>query len=369
LYFDYVVVGAGISGLTIAERIASQLGTRVLIVEKRRHIGGNCADAYDADGLLVHTYGPHIFHTVHKDVFDYLSAFTDWRLYQHRVLSYVDGQLLPFPICARTVSMLYGVPMAAPEVAEFLKSVAEPQRAIRTSEDVVIAAAGPYIYEKFFKQYTKKQWDVYPDELDPSVIARVPVRANGDERYFTDPYQGMPAAGYSAMFARMAAHPNISLLLGVDFAEVRGDIRCGTLIYTGPVDEYYRHEYGALKYRSIRMEFETYGVQEFQQAAVINYPNDYDFTRITEYKKLTGQIHEKTVISKEYPTWDGEPYYPVPQPAQQTLYAKYAERARTEKNVLFAGRLAEYRYYNMDAAVKAALALFETRIREGVQPE
>jgi len=358
-----VVVGAGISGLTVAERIANCLDERVLVVEKRGHIGGNCADEYNADGLLVHKYGPHIFHTSEKEVFDYLSRFTGWHLYQHRVLSYVDGQFLPFPICARTLRMLYGVDLSASETQDYLKSMAEPDRPIRSSEDVVIAAAGRDIYEKFFKYYTKKQWDVYPDELDPSVIARIPVRPGGDERYFTDTYQGLPINGYAQMFARIAAHPNIMLLLNTDFEQVRNDINYSTLIYTGRIDEFYGHEYGRLKYRSLRFDFETLDTEEYQPAAVVNYPNDYDFTRITEYKKLTGQKHSKTVISKEYPTWDGEPYYPVPMPKQQALYVQYAQRAEQEAHVLFQGRLGEYSYYNMDAAVKAALELFNKRIK------
>ena len=363
MFFKYVVVGAGISGLTVAERIANELCERVLVVEKRRHIGGNCADEYNADGLLIHTYGPHIFHTTHKKVFDYLSSFTQWRLYQHRVLSYTDGQYLPFPICARTLRMLYGIDLSASQAAEFLSSMAEPDRKITSSEDVVIAAAGKDIYEKFFKYYTKKQWDVFPSELDPSVIARVPVRAGVDERYFTDPYQGMPAAGYAPMFARMAANPNISMLLGTDYFEIKDDISYDTLIYTGPVDAYFGYEYGALKYRSLRFDFETLDTQDYQPSAVVNYPNDYDFTRITEYKKLTGQQHAKTVISKEYPTWEGEPYYPVPMSSEKALYAKYERRAQAEENVHFLGRLAQYKYVNMDAAVDAALALFEQKIR------
>lgn len=363
MYYKYVVVGAGISGLTIAERIANELGEKVLVIEKRGHIGGNCYDYYDKDGILIHKYGPHIFHTVHKKVYSYLSQFTDWNDYQHRVLTYVDGNLLPMPICARTINMLYNLNLSTSEVKGFLESVADGDREIQSSEDVVISKAGEYIYEKFFKNYTKKQWDIYPGELDPSVISRVPVRNNTDERYFTDQYQGMPAAGYTYMFENMVQCDKIKLLLNTDYKEVIDDIKYDQLIYTGPIDYFYNYEFGELKYRSIDVAFETKDTNDYQSASVVNYPNDYDFTRITEYTKLTGQKHDKTVISKEYPTWDGEPYYPVPIPEQKALYEKYKERAEADKKTLFAGRLAEYKYYNMDAVVLAALELFEDSIR------
>lgn len=363
MFYKYVVVGAGISGLTIAERIANELGEKVLIIEKRAHIGGNCYDYYDNSAILVHKYGPHIFHTAHKKVFDYLSKFTEWSDYQHRVLTYVDGNLLPIPICARTINMLYNLNLSTSEVKGFLESVADTEREIKSSEDVVISKAGEYIYEKFFKHYTKTQWDMYPDELDPSVISRVPVRYNTDERYFTDKYQGMPAFGYTKMFDKMIEGENIKLLLNTDYKQVISGIQYDNLIYTGPIDYYYDYEFGKLKYRSIDVVFETKDEDEYQSAAVINYPNDYDFTRITEYKKLTGQKCSKTVISKEYPTWNGEPYYPVPIEAQKTLYNKYKEKAETEKGTVFAGRLAQYKYYNMDAAVEAAISIFESQIK------
>lgn len=363
MFYKYVVVGAGITGLTIAERIANVLGEKVLVIEKRPHIGGNCYDYYDKDGILIHKYGPHIFHTAHKKVFDYLSTFTEWNNYQHRVLTYVDGNLLPMPICARTINMLYNLNLSTSEVKGFLERVADSEREIKSSEDVVISKAGEYIYDKFFKQYTKKQWDMYPSELDPSVISRVPVRYNTDERYFTDKYQGMPSAGYTHMFENMVKDGNIKLLLNTDYKEVISDIQYDHLIYTGPVDYYYDYEFGELKYRSIDVVFETKDVSDYQSAAVINYPNDYDFTRITEYTKLTGQNHRKTVISKEYPTWDGEPFYPVPVSEQQTLFSQYEKKADAETGTVFAGRLAEYKYYNMDAAVNAALEVFDSRIK------
>lgn len=361
--FKYVVVGAGISGLTVAEKISSELNEKVLVIEKRKTIGGNCYDYYNDDGILIHKYGPHIFHTSNKEVFDYLSRFTDWDIYQHRVLAYADGAYLPLPICARTINMLYNINLSTSEVKGFLKGVADSEREIRTSEDVVLSQAGQYIYEKFFKYYTKKQWDLDASELDPSVISRVPVRFSIDERYFTDQYQGMPSLGFTRMFENMADNPNIMILLGTDYKEVIGDIIYDHLIYTGPVDEYFGADMGALKYRSLNFVFETKDTDSYQQAAVINYPNDYDFTRITEYKKLTGQKHQKTTISKEYPTWEGEPYYPVPTAEQKQLYERYRQRAENEKNTLFLGRLASYRYVNMDAAVAAALETFNKQLK------
>lgn len=362
--FKYVIVGAGISGMTMAERIASQLGDPVLVVEKRGHIGGNCYDRYTKDGILIHQYGPHIFHTQSKQVFDYLSQFTQFDTYQHRVLTYVDGTLMPMPICRDTLNMLFGMSLSNDEVEEFLEKIRVKGLPIETSADVVLSRAGETIYEKFFKEYTKKQWDAYPDQLDPSVISRVPIRSNSDRRYFTDQYQGMPKGGYTAMFERMADHPNIKLLLHTSYQEIVGQIQFEKLIYCGPIDEYFDFRLGRLKYRSVRLEFETLAQEEFQPAAVVNYPNDYDFTRITEYKKLTGQQGSMTVISREYPTWEGEPYYPVPMEEQGALYAKYAALAEKERDVLFLGRLGQYRYYNMDAAVKAALDMFEQQVRK-----
>lgn len=359
--FKYVVVGAGISGLVMAERIANVLGERVLVIDKRNHIGGNCYDYYNEDGLLIHKYGPHIFHTKDPAVFSYLEHFTSFTCYQHKVLTYVDGNLLPMPICVKTINQLFGENLSNREVSAFLDTVREKDREIHTSEDVVLNKAGRVIYEKFFKEYTKKQWDAYPDKLDPSVISRVPIRDTIDDRYFTDPYQGMPKNGYTDMFQRMVDSKNISILLHTDYKAVIDDIEYEYLIYTGPIDYFYDYQFGPLKYRSVRIAFETLDQPSYQEAAVVNFPNDYDFTRITEYKKLTGQVSSKTVISKEYPTWEGEPYYPVPAEEQQALYRKYAGLAEQEKNVFFLGRLAEYRYYNMDAAVASALSLFKSQ--------
>ena len=356
-HIKYAVIGAGISGLTVARLIAEQLDREVLIIEKRRHIGGNCYDYYNQDGILVHKYGPHIFHTQNRRVFAFLSRFTEWNFYQHKVLTYVDGNLLPMPICAKTINMLFNMNLSCTEVQSFLDSVRDKDRKINNSEDVVLQGAGTLIYEKFFKNYTKKQWDAYPSELSPQVISRVPIRTSNDDRYFTDQYQGMPALGYTELLNRMADHSNIRLILGTDYRTL-GDLSDKSVICTAPIDEYFGYALGALKYRSLDIRLQSHHMTSYQPAAVINYPNDYDFTRITEYTKLTGQKRDTTVISLEYPTWEGEPYYPVMDQAQQSKYNEY--KALAAENVYFLGRLGEYRYYNMDAAVNAAFTLFDS---------
>lgn len=272
--FDYLVVGAGFAGSVMAERLASA-GRRVLIVERRSHIAGNAYDHFDADGLLVHRYGPHIFHTNSKDVFDYLSNFTEWRPYQHRVLAWVDGQHVPIPINLTTINTLYGLNLTSFEVEKYLSSVAEKREEIRTSEDVIVSRVGLELYEKFFKGYTKKQWGLDPSELDASVTARIPVRTNRDGRYFTDKYQAMPLHGFTRMFERMLDHPNIKVMLNTDYREVRELIPFREMIYTGPVDEFFDFRYGKLPYRSLQFRHETHSTERFQPEAVVNFPNEY----------------------------------------------------------------------------------------------
>ncbi len=355
--FDYLIVGAGFAGAVLAERLATQKNARVLLVDKRPHIAGNAFDFYNEDGLLVHRYGPHIFHTNSAKVFDYLSRFTAWRPYEHRVKSSVDGQLVPMPINLDTLNTLYGLNMSSGEVERFLSSVAEPKAEIRTSEDVVVSRVGRELYTKFFRNYTRKQWDLDPSELDASVTARVPIRSNKDDRYFTDQFQAMPLHGYTRMFERMLDHPNISILLNTDYADIREEVSFRELIFTGPVDEYFDYCYGKLPYRSLRFEHQTHNREQFQPAAVVNYPNEHAYTRVTEFKYLTGQEHAKTAIVYEHPTAEGDPYYPVPQPQNAELYARYRALAEAQPLVHFAGRLATYKYYNMDQVVAQALAL------------
>src|SRR5688572_8822185 len=356
--FDYLIVGAGFSGSTLAERLATQLDKKVLLVDKRNHIGGNAYDKYDDAGVLIHQYGPHIFHTNSKQVFDYLAKFTQWRAYQHRVLACVDGQLVPIPINLDTINTLYGLNLSSSELDNWFASVAEKREQIRTSEDVVVSKVGRELYEKFFRGYTRKQWGFDPSELDASVTARVPTRTNRDPRYFTDTYQAMPLHGYTRMFENMLAHENIKILLNTDYKDILDIIPFKKMIYTGPVDEFFDYRFGKLPYRSLQFQFETHNKKVHQSAPVINYPNDYAYTRVTEFKYLTGQECDKTTLVYEFPQDEGDPYYPVPRPENAELYRKYAALAQNTPNVHFAGRLATYKYYNMDQVVAQALTLF-----------
>ena len=356
--FDYLIVGAGFAGSVLAERLARGLGKKVLVVDRRAHIGGNAYDHYDDAGILVHKYGPHIFHTANLDVFDYLSRFTEWRNYQHRVLAFVDGQLVPIPINLDTINKLYGTNLNSAQMKDFLAARAEKLESIRTSEDVVVSKVGRELYEKFFRGYTRKQWGLDPSELDAQVTARVPTRTNRDSRYFTDAYQAMPRYGFTRMFEHMLDHPNIKILLNTDYTELLNDISFSTMIYTGPVDSFFDYRFGRLPYRSLEFKHETLDTPKFQQVAVVNYPNDYPFTRITEFKHLTGQQHAKTSIVYEYSHADGDPYYPMPRPENLELYERYQSLAKRAKGVLFVGRLATYKYYNMDQVVAQALTVF-----------
>jgi UDP-galactopyranose mutase len=362
--FDWLVVGAGFAGATVAERLAKDARQRVLVCERRNHIAGNAYDHYDDAGILVHRYGPHIFHTNSREVFEYLSHFTAWRPYQHRVLASVEGQLVPFPINLDTINRLYGLGLNALELERFLASQAEPRTPIRTSEDVVVSAVGRDLYLKFFRNYTRKQWDLDPSELDASVTARVPTRLNRDDRYFTDTYQAMPAHGYTRMFERMLDHPNIKLLLNVDYRELAGLVPFERMVYTGPIDEYFGFRYGKLPYRSLEFVFETHDTPVFQEAPVVNYPNEYAYTRVTEFKYLTGQEQARTTVVYEYPRGEGDPYYPVPRPENGALYKEYKSLADAEPRTAFVGRLATYKYYNMDQVVAQALATYR-RLRKG----
>ncbi len=356
--FDYLIVGAGFAGSVLAERLARNSNKKVLIIDRRNHIGGNAYDHYNDDGILIHKYGPHIFHTNSREVFEYLSHFTEWRPYQHRVLACVDGQLLPMPINLNTINLLYGLTLTSFEVEKFFAERAERRDPVRTSEDVVVSKVGRELYEKFFRNYTRKQWGCDPSELDAAVTARVPVRTNRDDRYFTDAYQAMPLHGYTRMFERMLDHPNIKIMLNTDYADIDGLIPYQELIYTGPVDEFFDFRYGQLPYRSLEFKHETHNRPQYQPVAVVNYPNDYLYTRITEFKHLTGQEHPKTAIVYEFPRAEGDPYYPVPAPENAEMYKKYKALADAATGVYFVGRLASYKYYNMDQVVAQALSLY-----------
>jgi UDP-galactopyranose mutase len=355
--YDFLVVGAGFAGSVTAERLASSLDARVLLIDRRNHIGGNAYDHYDDAGILVHRYGPHIFHTASREVFEYLSRFTEWRSYQHRVVAAVDGQLVPIPINLDTINQLTNGRFSSGELEAYFRSVAEPVPEVRTSEDVIVSKVGRELYEKFFRNYTRKQWGLDPSQLDASVTSRIPVRTNRDGRYFTDAYQAMPLHGYTRLFERMLDHPNINVMLSTDYREVQGLIPYDTLVYTGPIDEYFDHQFGVLPYRSLDFKFETVNVPIHQPAPVINFPNEYAYTRVTEFKYLTGQEHPKSTIVYEFPKDGGDPYYPVPRPENNELYRRYEGLAQGTPNVHFVGRLATYRYYNMDQVVAQALTL------------
>ncbi|HEV7912481.1 MAG TPA: UDP-galactopyranose mutase [Albitalea sp.] len=361
--FDYLIVGAGFAGSVLAERLARELGSRVLLVDKRHHIGGNAYDRYDDHGVLIHPYGPHIFHTNSADVFDYLSQFTQWRPYQHRVLASVDGQLVPLPIHLDTVNRLYGLSLTSFEMQQWLDSVAEKKDAIRNSEDVIVSKVGRELYNKFFRGYTRKQWGLDPSELDASVTARVPTRTNRDDRYFADIHQAIPLHGYTRMFEKMLDHPNIKLMLNTDYREIVDTLPWSHMVYTGPIDAFFNFKHGKLPYRSLQFEHRNLPQQQFQQVGTVNYPNDCRYTRISEFKHITGQSHPTTSVVYEYPCAEGDPYYPVPRPENAALYKRYEEDADAMDNVTFVGRLATYKYYNMDQVVGQSLAAFK-RLRQ-----
>jgi UDP-galactopyranose mutase len=370
--FDTLVVGAGFAGAVLAERLASQLGQRVLVVERRAHVGGNAHDRYDDAGILIHPYGPHIFHTNSADVFDYLSGFTAWRPYQHRVLASVDGQLVPMPINLDTVNRLYGLGLNSFELEAFFERVAEKPAAIRTSEDVVVAKVGRELYNKFFRGYTRKQWGLDPSELDASVTARVPTRTNRDDRYFTDTYQAMPLHGYTRLFERLLAHPNIKVMLNTDYREVADLLPWRHMVYTGPIDAFFDLHHGKLPYRSLEFRHETLPVEQFQSVGTVNFPNDFPYTRVSEFKHLTGQRHPATSVVYEIPRADGDPYYPVPRAENTERYRRYEADAEKLADISFVGRLATYKYYNMDQVVAQALTTFRRiaarRQAEGERP-
>lgn len=350
-----LIVGAGFAGSVVARELA-EAGHTVRVIDKRPHIAGNAFDELDPQGVLVHRYGPHIFHTNSERVWQYLSRFTEWRQYEHRVLGVVAGKTYPFPINRDTVNQLYGLDLDEIGVAAFFERVREPREPVRSSEDVVLNSVGRDLYEKFFLNYTRKQWGMEPSQLKAGVAARIPTRTNTDDRYFTDTYQAMPLHGYTRLFENMLDHPHITVETGVDFEDVKAQGGYAHLVYTGPLDAYFGHRFGPLPYRSLRFEHEHLpGVGRYQAVGTVNYPNDHAYTRITEFKHLTGQSHSGTSIVREYPMAEGEPYYPIPSDPNEVLFQRYEALAQAEPNVTFVGRLAQYRYYNMDQVVAAAL--------------
>ncbi len=357
---DILIVGAGFAG-SVTARILAEAGMKVNVIDKRSHIGGNAYDKTDSHGVLIHPYGPHIFHTNAKRIIEWLSRYTTWRFYEHRVLADVGGQLLPIPINRTTLNALYGETLDEKGAAAWFDRAREPRDPIRTSEDVVLNSVGPDLCEKFFRGYTRKQWGLDLSDLSAGVAARIPTRTNDDDRYFTDTYQFMPSAGYTEMFRRMLEHANISLQLNTDYFAIRNTIQPNHTIYTGPIDAFFDYCYGKLPYRSLSFQHEHLPTTpQYQKVGTVNYPNDFAYTRITEFKHLTGQSHTGTSLVREYPQAEGDPYYPIPRPDNEVLFQRYEQLAKMRTDITFVGRLAQYRYYNMDQVVGAAIAAAES---------
>ncbi len=361
--YDYLIVGCGFTGATLAERIASELDASVLIIDKKDHIGGISYDERDEHGILLGKYGAHIFHTLSEKVWKYISRFTAFNDYVHHVDAFYNGRFYALPLNLDTINAFFGTRLTAEKLPSFLDQLRERIADPRNAEEAVVGKVGWELYEAFFQNYTKKQWGMDPRELDASVTRRLPIRMNSDKRYFTDPWQGIPTEGYTKVFERMLDHKNIRLSLNTDFTDAVNAISHRFLVFTGPIDAYFNYLFGRLPYRSINFRFETHACEHVQHMGVVNFPNDYEYTRCVEYKWLYGQHHEKTTVSRDFPCWnDEEPYYPVPAPANRTLYLKYRELADQMPNTYFCGRLGSYTYYNMDECIAQALALFENRI-------
>ena len=380
--YDYVIVGAGLAGCVMAERIGNVLNKKVLIIEKRNHIGGNCYDYHDKNGILIHKYGPHIFHTNLENVWKYLSNFTNWYRYQHKVLGFIDGKNVPIPFNLNTLNNLLPESIAKNLENKLIDNFGIDEKIpilkLKDIEDFKFLSN--FVYEKIFLNYTKKQWGMKPDDLDPSVTERVPVFISKDNRYFQDKYQGIPREGYTKIFERMLKNENIKIMLSTDFKEIItiynnylclfGNKFMGKLIFTGKIDEFFDYKFGELPYRSLKFDFEKINQEYFQEVGTINYPNDYDFTRITEFKHFTYQKHPNTTIVKEFTQEHNKnikgkdiPYYPIPKKENVDIYEKYKEESNKYNNVFFVGRLAEYCYYNMDIVIHRALETFEEKIK------
>jgi len=352
--FDVVVVGSGLAGVVSANLLA-EAGKSVLVIEKKSHIGGNTYDCYNDHGVLIQKYGPHIFRTNNEKVWLYLSRFTEWHYYQHKVIARVKGLEVPFPINLDTYNALYGKQATREQFEKTLQSFARTQ-APKNAEEAVIYQVGTDLYNIFFKNYMIKHWGIHPKNLFADAVKRVPVRTDRETRYFTHRYQGIPKYGYTAMINKMLDHDNISVLMQIDYKKVIDQIKYHKMIYTAPLDYYFNYKFGTLDYRSLLFEERTYDQESFQCHAVVNYPNDYDYTRVTEYKKLTGQKHLKTTVHYEYPRAfdpdNNEPYYPILDHKNSSLKQKYLTLSQQLNKVVFIGRLAEYCYYTMDELVE-----------------
>lgn len=379
--FEYIIVGAGFAGSVMAERIANILNKKVLVIEKRDHIGGNCYDYCDKTGILVHKYGPHIFHTDLDHVWEYLSSFTDWHHYEHKVLGFVNKDKIPIPFNLNSLHRSFSSSVAQSIEQKLIETygygVKIPILKLMRSEDEDLRLLADYVYNNVFLNYTKKQWGMKPEDLDPSVTERVPLYISHDNRYFQDRYQGVPKDGYNKLFVRMLNNPNINLKMNTDSRELINikdneiffkDMKFkGVLIFTGSIDELFDYKFGKLPYRSLNFEFQTINQNTYQEVGTVNYPNNFNFTRITEFKHLTGQKNPKTSIVKEYPKFFDKksdiPYYPIPKIEYNKIYKKYAENVDNIDNLILVGRLADYKYFNMDSVIERTLTIFEEKIR------
>lgn len=370
---DILIIGAGISGATLAERYAS-IGKKVVVLEKRGHIAGNCYDEYDENGILVSKYGAHLFHTNDAGVWEYVQRFAEWYPWEHKVIARVDNKTVPIPVNINTVNILFGENISTEdEMKAWLDKNRIPFDKPKNGEEAVMNRVGPVLYEKMFKHYTKKQWDKYPEELNASVLERIPVRYNHDGRYFSDTYQALPKGGYTKVFENMLNHPNITVMLNTDYFDVKDQFEgFEKLFYTGPIDRFFEFQdemMEKLEYRSINFVTEHLDQEFFQENSVVNYPGqEVDYTRIIEYKHFGNQQSPKTSIVKEYTVDTGEPYYPVPNERNQQIYEKYREKADLLQNVYFVGRLANYKYFNMDQAFRNALDLFNSLEASNLKP-
>lgn len=360
---DIIIIGAGISGAVLAQKYAG-MGKKVLVIEKRGHIAGNCYDYIDDNGILVSKYGAHLFHTNEAQVWNYVNQYSDWYKWEHKVIANVDSQMVPIPVNITTVNRLMSEEITGEdEMTAWLEKNRITFDPPTNGKEAALNKVGPVLYEKMFRHYTKKQWDKYPEELDASVLDRIPVRTNYDERYFSDTYQALPVGGYTQLFEAILDHPNIEVLLDTDYFDIKEEVTgYEKLFYTGPIDRFFEFKHSLehkLEYRSINFVSETVDTEFFQENSVVNYPgNEVDFTRIIEYKHFGNQKSAKTTIVKEYTTDEGDPYYPVPNARNQLIYERYKKDAGALADVYFVGRLANYKYFNMDQAFKNALDLF-----------
>lgn len=368
---EWLVVGAGFTGATVARRLAEECGKRVLLIDRRAHLAGNAYDERDENGILVHRYGPHIFHSNSTRVVQFLSRFTAWRHYEHRVQALIEGRFVPLPFGLRAIDIVFPAARATNLKAKLIEvhgmGATIPVLKLVESPEADLRDLGEFVLEKVFRGYSIKQWGIGPEQLNPSVTARVPILVSDDDRYFRDSFQGMPVDGYTALFERMLDHPNISVVLDTSFEQLTKAERSLPTVFTGPIDSFYGESHGALPYRSIEFAYETVGMPRVQPCGTLNYPSDFDYTRTTELSWMTGDVSPVSVLVREFPcpyrVDQNEPLYPMPTPESEIIAQAYKREAKRSKgHVWFAGRLGDYQYYNMDQACARALSLVDKEI-------